>query len=142
MKKKKAGAKKATKKVKARKSSKPKSKPKLKAKKIAAKRPPARKSAKTEVPSAKPTVIAPLNSVFLGLVDDYYAKIGVVALVLKAPLSVGSRIQIIGHTTNFDQVIDSMQIEHAPVTQAAANEGVGIKIISRARRGDHVYLLR
>jgi hypothetical protein len=142
MKKKKVRAKKTTKKVKTRKSAKPKAGSRSKTKKRSAKRPPVKKAAKVESPAVKPTVIAPPNSVFLGLVDDFYAKIGVIALILKAPLFAGSRIQVIGHTTNFDQVVDSMQIEHSPVTQAAANEGIGIKVISRARRGDHVYLLR
>ena len=78
----------------------------------------------------------------LGFVEDYYAKIGVVALTLKAHVSVGQKIQVLGHTTNFQQTVDSMQIDHAAVTEGTPNDGVGIKVTSRARGGDHVYLLK
>ena len=83
-----------------------------------------------------------MNSVLLGFVEDYYAKIGVIALTLKAPVSVGQKIQVLGHTTNLQQTVDSMQIEYAAVTQAGPKDGVGIKVTGRARGGDHVYLLK
>lgn len=92
--------------------------------------------------SGRPGVIAPVNSVFLGVVEDYYAKIGVIALTLKAPLALGQQIQVLGHTTDFQQPVDSMQIDHAALTLAKAKDGVGIKVVSRARSGDHVYLLK
>ena len=92
--------------------------------------------------SVRPRVIAPVNGVFLGLVEDFFAKIGVIALTLKSTVSVGQRVQILGYTTHLEQVVESMQIDHVPVTQAAAGEGVGIHVIGRARAGDHVYLLK
>lgn len=97
------------------------------------------KAVKSEAP--RPGIAAPPNSTLLGLVDDFYAKIGVVTLVLQASLSVGDRIQILGHTTRIEQTVASMQIEHQPVTAAKAKDGIGIKVQDRARRGDHVYLL-
>src|SRR6267142_1564472 len=140
MKKKKARAK-AAKKTKARKAV------KSKAKKPSAKRPPT-KAAKKSKPSKKakkraaappkPGVIAPVNGVLLGFVEDYFAKIGVIALTLKSPVAVGQKMQVLGHTTNFEQSVDSMQIDHNPVTQAGQNDSVGIKVNDRARAGDHV----
>jgi hypothetical protein len=133
---------KASKKAKARKPAKSKSK----AKKSSAKRPPVKAAKKAKKAKAvappKPGVIAPTNSVLLGFVEDYFAKVGVIALTLKAPVSVGQRIQVLGHTTNLEQTVDSMQIDHAPVTQAKPKDGIGIKVIGRARCGDHVYLLK
>jgi hypothetical protein len=112
-------------------------------KKIAKKAKKKRKTkTKTAATTPKPGVIAPLNSVLLGYVDDYFAKIGVIALTLEAPVAVGQKIQVLGHTTNFEQMVDSMQIEHASVTQAGPKDGIGIKVIGRARCGDHVYLLK
>ena len=142
MKKKKARVK-AAKKPKARKVS----KPKAKAKKSSAKRPPARKAGKAKktkaaAAPARKGIIAPVNGVLLGLVDDFFAKIGVVALTLKGSVAVGQKIQVLGHTTNFEQTVDSMQIDHAPVTQAGPGDSVGIKVGARARGGDHVYLLK
>jgi hypothetical protein len=113
--------------------------PKKTAKKTKAKA----KSAKRKAKSApRSSVIAPLNSVLLGYVEDYFAKIGVVAVTLKSPVAVGQRIQVLGYTTNLEQPVDSMQIDHLAVTQAGAKDGVGIKVVGRARRGDHVYLLK
>ena len=83
----------------------------------------------------------------LGFVEDYYAKIGVIALdASRRPVrfAVGQKIQVLGRvTTNLQgRPVDSMQIEHAPVTQAGPKDGVGIKVTGRARGGDHVYLLK
>jgi hypothetical protein len=137
---------KAAKKTKARKPSKAKAKVKVKAKSKpkarAKKSSPKRSKAKVAAAPPKPGVIAPTNSVLLGFVEDYFAKIGVIALTLQAPVAVGQKIQVLGHTTNVQQTVDSMQIDHVSVTQAGAKDSVGIKVINRARGGDHVYLLR
>jgi hypothetical protein len=143
MKKKKKARAKATKKTKARKVV------KSKVKKTSAKRPPtkaakkskAKKTKKTAAPP-KPGVIAPVNGVLMGFVEDYFAKIGVIALTLKSPIALGQKMQVLGHTTNFEQTVGSMQINHAPVAQAGVNDSVGIKVNNRARAGDHVYLLK
>src|SRR5262249_13971824 len=90
----------------------------------------------------KPGVIAPMNSILLGFVEDYFAKIGVISLTLKAPVMVGQKIQVLRHTTNFQQAVDFMQIDHMPVTQARVGDGIGMKVIGRARGRDHVYLLK
>ena len=145
MKKKKAGAKAKAKTVKKVKSHKP-AKAKIKVKKSSSKKSPAKakKKAASSKPKSvpRPGVIPPTNGVLLGFVEDYFAKIGVIALTLKAPLAAGRRIQVLGHTTNLEQAVDSMQIDHIAVQQADPKSAVGIKVIGRARRGDHVYLLK
>jgi hypothetical protein len=139
-------AKRATKvkKVKARKAPAKSKRTKLAGKK-SVKRPSSSAKAKAkaakEAAAGKPKITAPPNSVLAGRVEDYYAKIGVVALILEASLSLGDHIQILGHTTNFEQTVDSMQVDHAAVTQADSKAGVGIKVTARARCGDHVYIL-
>ena len=104
----------------------------------------AKKAVQSSKPKAAPRsgVIAPINGTLLGYVEDYFAKIGVIALTLQVPLCLGQRIQVLGHTTNLEQVVDSMQIDRVIVTQAGKKSAVGIKVIGRARRGDHVYLLK
>ena len=47
----------------------------------------------------------------VGRVTHYFSKISVAVVELKAPLKVGDRILIRGATTNFEQTVDSMQIE-------------------------------
>jgi putative protease len=129
-----------------------KTKPKAKAKKAvrAKARPkkakkPARKTKarkKSRSPKPKMAVIPPPNSVLLGRVEDFYAHINVIALTLQKPLRVGDHLHVLGHTTNLEQTVDSMQVNHQPVTEAGPKDAVGIKISSRARRGDYVFVIK
>jgi hypothetical protein len=94
--------------------------------------------------AAKPkmSVIPPPNSKLLGRVEDFYAHINVIAFTLKDSIRVGDRLHVLGHTTNVEQPVDSMQINHQPVTEANAKDAIGIKINGRARRGDYVFVIR
>ena len=58
---------------------------------------------------------------------------------LKAPLSIGDKILIKGATTNFEQKVESMQIEHKDIEQAEAGQIIGLKVNQRARENDKVY---
>ena len=75
----------------------------------------------------------------IGVVTHYFGHIGVMALDLTQPLSVGTKIHVKGHTTDLVLTVDSMQIEHQDVTQAAPGASVGIKVSEKVRVGDHVY---
>lgn len=75
----------------------------------------------------------------IGRVMDYFARIGVAGIDLTGSLRVGDRIRIRGHTTDFEQVVESMQIEHEPVQEAKAGDKIGIKVQERCRGGDRVY---
>lgn len=75
----------------------------------------------------------------IGVVDDYYAKVGVAAFKLEDELSVGDTIHIQGHTTNLTQKVTSMQIQHKNIEKAYPGDSVGIKVDDRVRKGDIVY---
>jgi len=75
----------------------------------------------------------------IGTVDHYFAHIGVAGIALTAPLRVGDRIHVRGHTTDFEQAVDSIQIEHESVQEAKGGASVGIKVSERCREGDEVY---
>ena len=75
----------------------------------------------------------------VGVVNDYFARIGVVGINLTGTLRVGDTIHIRGHTTDFEQVVESIQIEHENVDEARAGASVGIKVTDRCRGGDTVY---
>lgn len=75
----------------------------------------------------------------IGRVEDYFAKVGVVAFRLGRKLEVGDRIRIEGHTTGFSQKVKSMQIQHEAVERARRGASIGIKVGKRCRRGDRVY---
>jgi putative protease len=75
----------------------------------------------------------------IGVVEDYFAKVSVIAVKLEGELKIGDKIHIKGHTTDFIQTVDSMQIEHQNVTSAKKGDSVGIKVEQRCRKGDVVY---
>ncbi len=75
----------------------------------------------------------------VGRVTHYFSKIGVAVVELKAPLRLGDKILIRGATTNFEQTVESMQIEHKPVEEAQPGQSVGIKVKDRVREKDVVY---
>jgi hypothetical protein len=75
---------------------------------------------------------------FLGEVEDYYQHLGVIAFKLEGKLALGDIIHIYGHTTDFIQKVDSIQIDHAPVEIALKGDSVGIKAIDKARIGDKI----
>jgi len=75
----------------------------------------------------------------VGRVTHFYPKIRVAIVELKAPLSIGDKILIKGTTTNFEQKVESMQIEHKDVKLAEAGQIIGLKVNQRARENDKVY---
>lgn len=76
----------------------------------------------------------------VGEVTHYFNKASVAGItVLEGNLSVGDTVQFTGHTTDFRQPIESMQIEHASVETAGPGDQVGVRVIERVRVGDKVY---
>jgi len=77
----------------------------------------------------------------VGTVTHYFSKVGVAAVVLTKTLKKGDRIRIKGATTDFEQVVESMEIDRKPVDMAMPGDMVGIKVRERVRKKDKVYLL-
>lgn len=75
----------------------------------------------------------------VGKVSHFFSKIGVAVIELTATVSVGDRILIRGPTTNLEQKIDSMEIEHEKVQTAKAGQSIGLKVKDRVRETDIVY---
>ena len=75
----------------------------------------------------------------VGEVTHYWGKIAVAGIKLTATLSQGDTIRIKGATTDFEQTVGSMQIEHENVETAKKGQEVGLKIKEKVRRGDTVY---
>ena len=111
-----------------------------KAKKAAPKKAPARKQSSARSKKAKKA--APNFGKEIGRVAAFF-RIPVVAVIQVARgarLKVGDAIRIKGHTTDFTLTVVSLQVNHQPVTEAGPRDEVGLKVPSRARRGDRVYL--
>jgi len=75
----------------------------------------------------------------IGHITHFFSKISVAVIELTKPLAVGDTILVKGPTTDFEQVVDSMQIEHKNVQQAKAGESIGLKVAERVREKDTVY---
>lgn len=74
----------------------------------------------------------------IGKVSHYFSHISVAAIELTDGLKVGDTIHITGHTTDFTQKVDSMQIEHEEVESASAGQAIGIKVKDHVREHDIV----
>lgn len=74
----------------------------------------------------------------IGRVMDYFSHVGVVAIELTDELAVGDTLHFVGHTTDFTQKVESIQIEHHNVTHAKAGDKVGIRVRERVRHHDKV----
>jgi putative protease len=76
----------------------------------------------------------------IGVVTHYFGKIGVAAIELtEGLLRVGDTIHVKGHTSDFTQTVDSMQVEHDSVQSAKAGDTIGMKIRDHAREHDEVF---
>jgi putative protease len=129
----------AKKKSPAKKTAAPKKKPAV-AKKAAA---PAKKPAARAAPKPKPAE-PPLRGpapgeVRVGVVTHYYGHLSVAAVKLEVALAVGQTIRILGHTSDFKQRVDSMQIAHEQVQEAIGGDEIGLRVAQHAREHDVVY---
>jgi putative protease len=75
----------------------------------------------------------------IGLITHYYGHISVGIIELKDTLKVGESIHIKGHSEDFTQQIDSIQIEHAIVQEAKTGDVIGVKLAQKAHPHDKVY---
>ncbi len=76
----------------------------------------------------------------IGKVTHYFSKIGVAAIeITNDSLSVGDTIRIKGHTTDFTETVDSIQLDNQPVPKAMPGQSIGLKVKEHARQHDAVY---
>ena len=89
------------------------------------------------VPAGKQEI--PENEKPVGKVVHYYTKLGVAAIDLTGSLKVGDEIHILGHTSDFTQKVDSMQIKNKEIQEAKKGNAIGLKAKEHARENDTVY---
>ncbi|OPY77177.1 MAG: Elongation factor Tu domain 2 [Syntrophorhabdus sp. PtaU1.Bin058] len=84
-----------------------------------------------------------MEEIAIGKVERFFSKIGVAAIkITSGELKVGDTIKFKGHSTDFEQTIESMQVEHKNVEKVVAGEDVGIKVKEKVRDHDMVYLVK
>lgn len=75
----------------------------------------------------------------IGKIAHFFSKINVAVVELTAPINVGDKIRVMGPTTDFEQIVDSMEIEHENVNTATKGQSIGLKVKDRVRENDTVY---
>ena len=78
----------------------------------------------------------------IGHVSNFFEKVSVAAVeITKGKLLVGDTILFRGHTTEFEIIVKSMQIEHKSIKEAKKGDSIGIKVYEKVRKKDKVYKL-
>jgi putative protease len=75
----------------------------------------------------------------VGRISHFFGKIMVAAIKVSDTIRVGDRVSIEGSKTNFEQTIDSMQIENESIEEAKSGDEIGVKVSEKVREGDTVY---
>jgi len=76
----------------------------------------------------------------IGKITHFFDKIMVAAIKLSGDLRIGDTITIKGETTNFEQPIESIQINRVDVENAGPGDEIGIKVNYKVRSNDAIYL--
>ena len=76
----------------------------------------------------------------IGKITHYFTNIGVAVVeITAAGLKAGDKIHVRGATSDFEQAVDSMQVEHENVDKAKKGQSVGLKVEQPVREGDEVF---
>jgi hypothetical protein len=79
----------------------------------------------------------------IGVVTHYFGEPSVAIVKLKTgTLRIGDTIHIRGHTTDFEQKVESLQVDHAPVTEVSPKDDFGMKVAGHVREHDVVFKVR
>ena len=71
----------------------------------------------------------------LGKVTHYFDKAGVMVVLLSSKIAKGDTIKIKRGDAEFEEKIESMQIEHQNIDSAKAGDEVAIKISQPTKEG-------
>ena len=75
----------------------------------------------------------------IGHILHFFSKINVAVVELALPLTVGNRILIKGPSTDFEQIVDSMQIDRQSLARAEGGQSIGLKVAQPVKEKDVVY---
>ena len=94
--------------------------------------------------AAKPARPPPPPGERIGVVTHYFGHLSVAVVKLEpgVTLRVGDNIHIKGHTSDFGQRVESLQVGHSAVDEVGANDDFGLKVAEHAREHDVVYRVK
>ena len=82
-----------------------------------------------------------MSGKLIGEVTHFYSRIGVAVVNLSGSIEIGDQVHFFGRSTDFRQQVQSIQIEHQPVSEAGKGQEIAIKVERRVRNHDKVYTL-
>lgn len=92
------------------------------------------------MPKEKKEPALPSAGKLIGKITHYFSNIEVGVIKLSAPLKQGDEIRIMGgESTDFNQKVVSMQVDHKEVKTAKNGNSVGLKVGEKVREGYQVY---
>jgi len=80
-----------------------------------------------------------MSSVRIGEITHYFDRIGVAVVALMETIRVGDTVHILGPSTDFQQEVTSLQIEHQPIDEGGPGQEVAMRVQQRARPHDKVF---
>ena len=76
----------------------------------------------------------------VGEIVHYFGNIGVAVLkATKAPIKKGDNLHIVGGSADFDQAVDSLQVDHKDVESIAKGKEGGMKVSEKVHEGNKIY---
>lgn len=82
------------------------------------------------------------NRIKIGVVDHFFDRVGVAAVVLSGDLKVGDTIEFEKEGQAVRQRVESMQIDRREVSAASSGDSVGIKTSVPIAKNSTVYKLQ
>jgi hypothetical protein len=79
-----------------------------------------------------------MSGICIGEVTHFYDRLNVAVLKLTQQIRIGDMLHLLGHHTDFQQKVESLQIEHQTVTEAGPGQDVALKVAQRVYPGDTV----
>lgn len=76
----------------------------------------------------------------IGVISHYFGHVGVGIIKIEAEgLKVGDTLHFKGHSSDFQQTVESMQLEHKDIQEAKLGDQVGVKVNEHVREHDEVF---
>ena len=75
----------------------------------------------------------------LGVVTHYFGNINVAVMDLTGNIKIGDMVFFEGYLTDFEQRVDSMQVDKQPISEAKKGMEIAIKVVERVRKGDEMF---
>ncbi len=105
-----------------------------------AKAAPRAKWAAARVPAPIPKPAAPPGTERIGVVTHYFSHLAVAIVQLETgSMRAGDVVHIKGHTSDFTQPVESMEIDHVRVSEVRPGQSFGLRVKEHAREHDVVY---